>query len=92
VNPMWNNQQVPMGMPHQMFPWQMMLPQGPQIPLQVITAFRLLDNLDHKQHPLVAVNDISIEEIQREKLLPIEEEARATALHVLMAYMRSALQ
>jgi hypothetical protein len=85
---MWNQQQPP-------YPYYMgMMPQytPPQAPLQVLAAFRLLDSLDAKQHPLVAVNDLSIEEIPREKLLPIEEKARATALELLIAFMRSAMQ
>lgn len=72
--------------------YQVVPPQPSPVPPQVMVAFRLLDSLDQKQHPLVAVNDISIEEIGRKPLLPVEEKARAIALELLMVYMRSILQ
>lgn len=86
-------QQQPTGMPWQYIQHPLAAPlMMPQIPPQVLVAFKLLDNLYRKEMPVVAVNDISIEEIQRKDLLPIEEKSRAVALETLMAYMMSALR
>lgn len=90
---MWGNYQGPPN------PWGQYQPPYPPpqviqspVPPQVIAAFKLLENLDHKQIPIVAVGSVHIEVVERVELLPIEQKARAAALELLMAFMRSALQ
>ena len=90
---MWNQEQYQYFMGGQQ-PYQYYGPPPPQIqiPPQVLVAFRLLGSLDDKQIPIVAINNISTEVVERRELLPIEEKARATALEVLIAFMRSVLE
>lgn len=87
---------------HQPNPWmnqgQYYFPPPPppqqivQVPAQVLVAFRILDSLAEKEEPIVAATSVAVESVERKELLPVEQKARAAAIDLLIAYMRSALQ